>query len=128
MRKTGLLLGVLGVLGLVATQASLAASAPTLTEANPGAFPDRAYVLTLPKRQALTAGQVTVTENGQPVDGLSVVPAGSAVGGFATILVIDASNSMKGDPIVGAMAAGRASLPRSLQMPRLALSSSTRIR
>ena len=27
-----------------------------LTEANPGAFPDRAYVLTLPKRQTLTHG------------------------------------------------------------------------
>ena len=49
-----------------------------------------------------------MTENGDPPDSLSVVPAGAAVGGFATILVIDASNSMKGAPIKDAMAAARA--------------------
>ena len=104
--------GLAAVSALAATLAAAAtaatAAAPTLVEANPGAFPDRAYVLTLPKRQQLTAGQVKVTENGQPVDTLTVIPAGAAVGGFATILVIDASNSMKGAPISNAMAAGRA--------------------
>jgi tight adherence protein B len=99
--------GIAAALALAAT-AVAADSAPTLVEANPGAFPDRAYVLGLPKRQPLTTAQVKVSENGKPVDSLAVIPAGDAVGGFATILVIDASNSMKGAPIVNAMAAGRA--------------------
>ena len=108
MRRAGIIAGVVGIAAALAWQATAATgNAPTVTEANPGAFPDRAYVLTLPKRQPLTTGQVKVTENGEPVDTLSVLPAGSAVSGFATILVIDASNSMKGAPITNAMAAGR---------------------
>ncbi len=109
MRRAGILAGLAGLVAALAVQATAATgSTPTVIEANPGAFPDRAYILTLPKRQPLTTAQVKVTENGQPVDTLTVLPAGAAVGGFATILVIDASNSMKGAPIVGAMAAGRA--------------------
>ncbi len=109
MKRIAVVVGLAGILAAFAVQATAAADGSVkLTEANPGAFPDRAYVLTLPKRQALTTGQVKVTENGDPPDSLSVVPAGAAVGGFATILVIDASNSMKGTPIKDAMAAARA--------------------
>ncbi len=107
MRRVGIVAGVLVGAAIFAAQA-IAAESPTIVEANPGVFPDRGYVLTLPARQALSAGQVKVTENGNPVDGLTVIPAGAANGGFATILLIDASNSMKGAPIKDAMAAGRA--------------------
>ena len=108
MRRALTLAGLAGIAAVFATQATAAGSAPTVAEANPGAFPDRAYVLTLPKRQSLKTAQVKVTENGRPVDSLSVVPAGAAAGGATTILLIDASNSMKGGPITSAMAAGRA--------------------
>jgi tight adherence protein B len=107
VRSVGTVAGILVGAAVFATQA-IAAGTPTVVEANPGVFPDRGYVLTLPARQALSTGQVKVTENGGPVDGLTVIPAGAANGGFATILLIDASNSMKGAPINDAMAAGRA--------------------
>jgi tight adherence protein B len=70
--------------------------------------PNRHYLLTLPEKRKLTAAQVEITENGTPVAGLAVEsPGGSASG---AILLIDASNSMKGAPIQGAMDAARAFL------------------
>ncbi len=83
-------------------------AAPTLTEATGSSFPDRGYLLQLPSKAALTAAQVDVTENGSPVSGLAVEPPGGSASG--AILLIDASNSMKGAPIAGAMAAARAFL------------------
>ena len=79
-----------------------------VTEANPGAFPDRAYILTLPTPRKLSTKDVKVQENGEAVNDLTVVPAGDQPGSSATILVIDASNSMAGRPIADAMVAARA--------------------
>ena len=84
------------------------AGAPTLTEATGSSFPDRGYLLQLPSKQVLAASQVNVTENGDPVSGLAVEPPGGSASG--AILLIDASNSMEGAPIAGAMAAARAFL------------------
>ena len=84
------------------------AAAIQLAEAQNSAFPDRAYVVELPKTQPLTTEQLTVTENGGPVVGLGVQPPGGEASG--AILLIDASNSMEGEPIEGAMAAARAFL------------------
>lgn len=72
-------------------------------------FPDRSFVLTLPAPRDLGPGDVEVTENGRAVQGLTVTAAGSA-GRTATgsVLVIDASNSMRGAPIGQAMDAARA--------------------
>lgn len=82
--------------------------APTLSEETTSGFPDRAYLVTLPSTQPLTASNVDVTENGQPVMGLGVAPPGGDKSG--AVLLIDASNSMKGAPIKSAMAAARAFL------------------
>ena len=72
-------------------------------------FPDRAYVLSLPTKAYITPDSVTVRENGKVVDGVSVTPASTAESGqFGVVLVIDASDSMQGDAIVGAAAAARA--------------------
>jgi tight adherence protein B len=80
----------------------------TLTEAAGGQFPDRAFVLTLSKEQPLTAKQVRVRENGQAVTGVNVVPASNAdPKQFGIVLVIDASNSMKGEPISSALQAAQ---------------------
>jgi tight adherence protein B len=80
-----------------------------LTEAGATRFPDRAYVLTLPSGMSLDESSVDVLENGELVDQLSVVPADEAAQGeFGVVLVIDASNSMRGTPIVGAVEAARA--------------------
>jgi uncharacterized protein YegL len=78
----------------------------TLREQDSG-FPDRAYLLQLPTQRTLTREQLTVTENGGPVAGpIGVEPPGSGTSGV--ILLIDASESMKGKPIEQAMEAARA--------------------
>jgi tight adherence protein B len=109
--RRGLLLGTLALLAVLVPGAASAAQSDglRLVEAGKSDFPARSYVLTLPKRTPLAIGQVSVTENGQDVSRLSVVPAGAAgKQGFGTLLVIDASKSMAGRPIEGAMAAARA--------------------
>jgi tight adherence protein B len=90
--------------------------APTLVESPTSGFPDRAYLLQLPERRSLTTAAVSVSENGGPVTGLAVVPPGGAATG--AILLIDASNSMRGAPLAGAMSAARAFLKeRKPNMP-----------
>jgi tight adherence protein B len=90
--------------------------APTLVQSPTSGFPDRAYLLQLPERRSLTTAAVSVSENGGPVTGLAVVPPGGAATG--AILLIDASNSMRGAPLAGAMAAARAFLnERKANMP-----------
>jgi tight adherence protein B len=70
-----------------------------------GTFPVRSFVLTLPTSAAADPAAVQVTENGQQVQRLSVRPATSR---FAVLLLVDASTSMRGEAIRGAMAAARA--------------------
>jgi tight adherence protein B len=79
-----------------------------VTEAQ-SAFPHRVYVLSLPAGKRLEPSSVKVTENGNKVVGLSIAPSGTG-NNFAsgTILAIDASNSMRGAPIAGALTAARA--------------------
>ncbi|MDQ3671262.1 MAG: type II secretion system F family protein [Actinomycetota bacterium] len=92
------------------------AKAPKLTVSPSSGFPDRGYLLQLPERRALTAADVSVTENDGPVSGLAVVPPGGAATG--AILLIDASNSMQGAPLQGAMQAARAFMnERKANMP-----------
>jgi tight adherence protein B len=71
-------------------------------------FPDRTFALTLPSPRTLTDGHVTVRENGRRVSDVSVL-AGTAADEktFGVILAIDASKSMYGGAIQGAMQAAR---------------------
>nr|MBA3402819.1 VWA domain-containing protein [Actinomycetota bacterium] len=115
------------LVGIAAASAAVAAfvipglalgqgAAPKLSVSPSSGFPDRAYLLQLPERRALTTAGVAVTENGGPVSGLAVVPPGGAATG--ALLLIDASNSMKGAPLAGAMVAARAFLKeRKPNMP-----------
>ena len=103
---------------VLAIPASAAESAsPEVVEAGSPIFPDRAYILTLPeaKKPALTTDDVSVTENGAPVKNLAVLSAASGKG-IGTVLLIDASNSMKGS-IGSAMAAARAFAARNPDQP-----------
>jgi tight adherence protein B len=88
-----------------------------VVEAGSALFPDRAYVMTLPQASdtALTTDDVTVTEDGTPVKNLSVLSAASAEG-IGTVLLIDASNSMKSS-INSAMQAARAFAARNPGQP-----------
>jgi tight adherence protein B len=79
--------------------------APALSESSTSGFPDKAYLVTLPKTQPLTTKNVEVTENGQDVLSLGVAPPGGNKSG--AVLLIDASESMEGKPIADAMTAAR---------------------
>ena len=105
----------------VAASAS-AADRITLTEARGQAFPDRAWVLSLPAGERLKASAVKVTENGRAVRGLAVNPAGSTSAvSSGTILAIDASDSMRGQPIKQALSAAEAFAARRNVNQRLGI-------
>jgi len=115
-------LTTLAVVTLLATVTAIPASAANqsgvqVVEAGSALFPDRAYVLTLaePRSSALTTDDVSVTEDGKPVENLSVLSSASA-DGIGTVLLIDASNSMKGS-IKSAMQAARAFAARNPGQP-----------
>jgi tight adherence protein B len=125
MRRATVAAIALGALWLLAGAAL--GAAPTggagvgLIEAD-ARFPDRAFVLTLPDQRRLGPRQVHVFENGTPVSNVSVVPM--AEGGkadFGVVLVMDASNSMKGSAIVDATAAARAFAARRSARQQLAI-------
>jgi tight adherence protein B len=88
----------------------------TLSDAPDTAFPDRVYQLQLPTAKTLSAEDVTIRENDLPPAGEIAVEAPNSTSGV--ILLIDASESMRGEPIAGAMAAARAFIAsRPKEMP-----------
>jgi tight adherence protein B len=70
-------------------------------------FPERGYVVDLPKAAHLTSKDVRVTENGVPVHGVTIAPVSTTGLRFGVVLAIDASNSMHGQPYANAIAAAR---------------------
>jgi len=118
-----LVIAVSAVLTAAAALAAAAAAAPgvQVTPTGKVAWPDRALVITLRSGQRIQPSQVRVLENGKPVLGASVVPASAVPGSFGVALVIDASESMHGGPIRGAMYAARAFAARRNVNQRLAL-------
>ncbi len=96
-----------------------AADAAQLTEIEGADVPRPAYVLSLPPRhQGACPSTIAVVENGQPVDGLRSSLPGDAAAASGIVLAIDASESMKGAPIVQAMAAARAFAAQRADDPR----------
>lgn len=114
--------GALPSLGLAAHKPAQAPADFQLTEAGGAKFPNRAFVLSLPTTRTLTADQIQVTEDGNAVAGVTLTPA-SATGNtaFGAVLIVDASESMAGDPIRSAMAAARAFEARRNPNEELAL-------
>jgi Flp pilus assembly protein TadB len=70
-------------------------------------FPLRRYVIDLPSGQAVSAKRVQVVENGIGIGEFTFSSLASAGVSFGTILAIDASDSMKGDPESGALSAAQ---------------------
>jgi tight adherence protein B len=104
-----------------AAGAGQAKGALELTEAGNAKFPERAFVVSLPRLRQLTADQVQVREDGKNVADVTFVPTSSAAGTrFGTVVVVDSSDSMAGKPIVSAMAAARAFEVRRNQNEALA--------
>jgi tight adherence protein B len=84
-------------------------------------FPERGYLVGLPTNKQLTAADVVIRENGQPVRDPSFVPAGAAAERFGVLLVIDSSNSMRGKPILDAFNAARRFADRLLPSEQVGL-------
>lgn len=108
----------LATLGAALLASGAVAATPdgfTVVEAGNAPFPNRAYVITLDEKRQLATNDVTVTENGRPVEGAAVQTAASAAG-IGTVLLIDTSKSMKG-AIADAMAAARAFAARNPGQP-----------
>jgi tight adherence protein B len=97
---------------LVAVPLSSAGAAGDELRLSPGGqatFPHKSLVLSLPSGVVIDPDDVAMSENGEPVHELSVKSVGSsAKSDFGTVLAIDASNSMRGEPIERAIEAARA--------------------
>jgi tight adherence protein B len=109
-------------LAALAGPPAFAAGGIGLTEAGGSRFPERAFVVSLPSDRSLSAGDVGVTENGQPVVDVNLVPAAAAERkAFGVVLLIDASDSMAGRPLAGALAAASAFVARRPANQQIAL-------
>jgi tight adherence protein B len=107
-RNASLLAAVVALV-LSAAGGASAASEITISEAGSARFPDRAYVLSLPTGAYLDESRAEVRENGELVSEFAIVPANAAEAErLASVLVIDASMSMRGRAIEDAVAAARA--------------------
>jgi tight adherence protein B len=110
-----------GLLGAGALAQAGAATPPVqLTPTGKAVWPNRELVVSLRSGQRIQTSQFKVLENGRPVLGAKVVPAG-AVQGFGVILAIDTSDSMRGAPIRGAVYAARRFAARRNVNQRLAV-------
>lgn len=112
---TAIAIALLAVVALA--RPAVAADGLRLAEARMPKFPQRAYALTLPDAQALAQAELSVTENGAPVDDLKVSSLGAQ---SAVVLAIDASRSMRGK-LNDAMAAARAFADHRLPDQRLGI-------
>jgi len=71
-------------------------------------FPERGYVLHVPKAADLEGRTVIVRENDRRVTGVRVDPLASSGLRFGVVLALDSSESMTGAPAAAALAAARA--------------------
>ena len=101
---------------LAATCAALVLVAPAAADAGkiqltPIArlpFPERGFVVDLNARAQIGRRQVHVSENGRPIRSFTFLPtADASAARFGVVLVIDASESMRGKPFAAALAAAR---------------------
>jgi tight adherence protein B len=108
-RKAQLALLAMVVAAGVCLASPAAAKGPVrLVEAGGVEFPERAFILSLAEKTRLSEDRLTVRENGVVVPDVSLAPAGEGKGrGAGFVLILDASESMAGAPIVNAMAAAR---------------------
>jgi tight adherence protein B len=103
-------LSVLAVVAVAAGITSATASASRglqLTQVGRLRLPDRGYVVDLPRHAALAPRDVVVRENGEPVEDLRLMPLEQTTTTLGVVLVIDASDSMRGPSFRGALAAAR---------------------
>ena len=114
MRLRGVAFVVALIAAAIAAASTHAAdSSFTLVEGGNALFPDRAYIVATDQKRRLTSADVVVAENGKPIKGATIDNGALGIG---TVLLIDASNSMKGS-IGEAMAAARSFAARNPGTP-----------
>ena len=105
---------------VVVAAAVAAGSAMHLTPVGRLPFPERGFVVDLGANAPIGHSQVHVSENGRVVRRFTFVPTVEASGTrFGVILVIDASESMRGRPAAAAVAAARAFVGRAQPNERI---------
>jgi tight adherence protein B len=107
MRRMGVTLALIALAACTCAPGAAAQAQPKLAQGANVSFPKRSFVLTLPRGVSVEPRGVHVRENGRPVSDLVSVPA-QAAEQSGTVLVLDASDSMRGDAIRDAMIAARA--------------------
>jgi tight adherence protein B len=109
MKRIVLLLVGAVVVAAPLTSAGAAADGLQLSPGGQATFPHKSLVLSVPAGVVIDPNDLAIRENGQPVHELSVKSVGSsAESDFGTVLAIDASNSMRGEPIRRAIDAAQA--------------------
>ena len=70
-------------------------------------FPDRGYLLDLPRPASLRSDEVRLSENGIQVGNISVAPLSTSGLRFGVVLAVDSSLTMSGTPYRSALSAAR---------------------
>jgi tight adherence protein B len=103
---------------------ALAAILGTAARADTGGFthltqigrvraPDRGFLLDLPPASQVTRDRIGIFENGKQIRSYTLTPIQAVGGRFGVVLVLDASNSMRGSAERAALAAARAFVRRA---------------
>jgi tight adherence protein B len=114
---------VAAALAALAAAAAAAANPASLQTTAIGRtpFPQRAFVLDLPRAGSVGARDVTVTENGAPVTDISLRPLAASGLRYGVVLALDASDSMAGAPFASALDAARSFIAKRAEGERIAL-------
>jgi tight adherence protein B len=104
---TRLLIAIAVLAAALPAMAGASSADATVTQIARVPFPERGFLVGFPSPRELAPADVNVRENGQPVANLSFVPAAKAAARRAVLLVVDASDSMRGKPIADAFASAR---------------------
>jgi len=84
-------------------------------------FPERGYVIDLPSGAAIDKNNVRVSENNLGIGEFTLEALASSGVSYGTVLAIDASDSMRGNPEAGAIAAARAFIGHRAQSQEIGL-------
>ncbi len=83
--------------------------------------PERGFLLDLPPTTQVTRDQVGLFENGRPIRSFTLSPIQAVGGNFGVVLVLDASESMRGPAAQASLAAARAFVDRAGSSERIGL-------
>ena len=93
---------------VASTAGAGAALSPRLVPIGRLHFPERGFLVEFPRHVSLDATRIRVYENGRRVEDPSFVPTQASKQRLGVVLVIDASDSMRGAPLRNAFGAARA--------------------